>query len=199
MGSFDSNVTSLMVSEETRYPASFGKNCDLAGQPLLRAIPGLSHRRARRWWALIALAGGVGLAGCASRSPNPPAAGPSATTTTTTTTPLSPMQTANGGEFLSPSGNISCEVNYRRAGLTTAYCQTVTPPRSVTMKPSGTYTTCTGRQCLGNPGIETPTLPYGAVTGVGPYRCKSAPTGVTCTAGGRGFQISKSGVTPVSG
>jgi len=106
--------------------------------------------------------------------------------------------TPTGGEFLSPSGNISCEVDYHRAGLTQAYCQTVTPPRSVTMGATGRYTTCTGQQCIGNPGINTPTLAYGTATGVGPFLCESATTGVTCTAGGRGFQISASGITPVS-
>jgi len=108
------------------------------------------------------------------------------------------MQTATGGEFVSPSGNISCEVYYQHAGLTHAYCQTGTPPGSATMDPTGIYTTCTGEQCLGNPGEGTPTLAYGAATGVGPYRCSSATTGVTCTAGGKGFRISTAGVTPVS-
>ena len=110
------------------------------------------------------------------------------------------MQTANGGEFLSPSGNISCEVDYQRANITTqAFCQTVTPARSATMGPGGTYSTCTGTQCLGNPGLNTPTLAYGTVTGVGPYRCSSAATGITCTADGKGFRISSSGITSVSG
>jgi hypothetical protein len=107
------------------------------------------------------------------------------------------MQTAAGGEFLSPSGNISCEVDYHRAGLTQLYCQTITPPRSVTMGAAGKYTTCTGEQCLGNPGDATPTLAYGTATGVGPFRCESATTGVTCVADGRGFRISASGITPV--
>jgi hypothetical protein len=111
---------------------------------------------------------------------------------------LVPMQTAAGGEFLSPSGNISCEVDYHRAGLTQVYCQTVTPARSVTMGAAGRYKTCTGAQCLGNPGTGTPTLAYGAATGVGPFRCESAAAGVTCVAGGRGFRISASGMAPVS-
>jgi hypothetical protein len=64
---------------------------------------------------------------------------------------------------------------------------------------TGRYTTCAGQQCLGNPGTDTPTLGYGTATGVGPYRCESATTGVTCTADGRGFRISASGITPVSG
>ena len=111
---------------------------------------------------------------------------------------LVPMQTAAGGEFLSPSGNISCEVDFHRAGLTQVYCQTVSPARSVTMGVAGKYTTCTGEQCLGNPGTGTPALAYGRATGVGPFRCESAATGVTCLAGGRGFRISASGMTPVS-
>lgn len=52
----------------------------------------------------------------------------SAAPATTSSAALVPMQTATGGEFLSPSGNISCEVDHQRAGLTQAYCQTVTPP-----------------------------------------------------------------------
>jgi hypothetical protein len=133
------------------------------------------------------------------------ASAPAVTTTPTTAVPtaapsatLVPMQTAAGGEFLSPSGNISCEVDYHRAGLTQAYCQTGTPPRSATMGVTGKYTTCTGQQCLGNPGTGTPTLAYGTATGVGPFRCESAVTGVTCTADGKGFRISAAGVTAVS-
>jgi hypothetical protein len=79
-----------------------------------------------------------------------------------------------------------------------AYCQTVTPPRSVKMDVAGKYTTCSGQQCLGNPGTGTPTLAYGTATGVGPFRCVSAAAGVTCTADGRGFLISAAGITPVS-
>ena len=126
----------------------------------------------------------------ASLSAVPTAAGSSAA--------LVPMQTAAGGEFLSPSGNISCEVDYRRAGLTQVYCQTVTPPRSVTMGVAGKYKTCAGSQCLGNPGTGTPTLAYGTATGVGPFRCESAAAGVTCVAGGKGFRISAAGMVPVS-
>jgi hypothetical protein len=129
------------------------------------------------------------------------AASPAATSATAVPAPsatLVPMQTTSGGEFLSPTGNISCEVDYHRAGLTQAYCQTVTPARSVTMSAAGKYTTCSGEQCLGNPGTGTPTLAYGTATGAGPFRCESAATGVTCAADGRGFRISTSGITPVS-
>ncbi|MGH3166652.1 MAG: hypothetical protein ACRDN0_12270 [Trebonia sp.] len=109
-----------------------------------------------------------------------------------------PMQTASGGEFLSPSGNISCEVDYHHAGLTQVYCQTAAPARSVTMGVTGKYKTCTGQECSANAGDGTPTLAYGTATGVGPFLCESATTGVTCTTGGRGFQISSSGIAPVS-
>ena len=62
---------------------------------------------------------------------------------------------------------------------------------------AGRYTTCAGVTCLGNPGEKTPTLAYGTATGVGPFLCQSATTGVTCTTGGRGFRISDSGIASV--
>ena len=129
---------------------------------------------------------------------SPAATSVPAVTTTAPGFTFVPMQTAAGGEFLSPSGNISCEVDYDQDGLTKAYCQTATPARSVNMDASGRYTTCTGQQCLGNSGDGTPTLAYGTATGVGPFRCESAVTGVTCLANGRGFRISASGTVPVS-
>ena len=107
-----------------------------------------------------------------------------------------PMQTTTGGEFLSPLGGLECEID-DRGGLVVAYCQTTSPARSVTMNATGHYTICTGQQCLANAGDGTPTLFYGEETGVGPFRCESARTGVTCTADGRGFLISASGITPV--
>lgn len=111
---------------------------------------------------------------------------------------LVPMQTSSGGEFRSPSGNISCEINYERSGTTNAYCQTGSPARSVTMNSTGSYKTCTGEQCLGDAGEGTPTLAYGKATGVGPFRCESATTGITCTANGKGFSISDAGITSVT-
>lgn len=132
-----------------------------------------------------------------STSPAATAALPAAGASTPSSgTSLVPMQTAQGGEFVSPSGNIRCEVDYNRDGLTEAYCETGTPPQSVSMGVTGSYTTCTGVQCLSNPGIGTPTLAYGTATGVGPFVCESATTGVTCTANGKGFNISRSGITP---
>jgi hypothetical protein len=168
--------------------------------------------RTARTAGICALGVGAGLALAACSAATSPAGAPSpaasslvassvpATAAAPAATPSAtfvPMQTAAGGEFLSPTGNISCEVDYQRAGLTQAYCQTATPARSVTMTATGSYTTCTGQQCLGNSGTGTPTLAYGTATGAGPFRCESATTGVTCTVNGKGFQISTAGVTPV--
>ena len=162
--------------------------------------------RVTRIAGISALGLGVGLALSACGPGTSSAVGaPAVTTTRATVVPaasrsaaLVPMQTAAGGEFLSPSGNISCEVDYHRAGLTRAYCQTLKPARSVTMDANGSYKTCAGEQCLGNAGEGTPTLAYGTATGAGPFRCESAATGITCVADGKGFRISASGTAPVS-
>jgi hypothetical protein len=161
--------------------------------------------RVTRVAGISALGLGIGLAlPACSPGMSSAVSAPAVTTTPATTVPaasrsaaLVPMQTAAGGEFLSPSGNVSCEVDYQRAGLTQVYCQTASPPRSVTMGAAGKYTTCSGDQCLGNSGTGTPTLAYGTATGVGPFRCESAVTGVTCVANGKGFRISASGMAPV--
>lgn len=145
---------------------------------------------------------GPGSTGPASSPATPaaaPAASPQASSSATaaptiSTAPLVPMQTATGGEFLSPSGNISCEIDDNQTAKT-AYCETETPPQSVTMDTTGSYRTCSGDQCLSNAGEGTPTLAYGTSTGTGPFVCTSASTGITCTANGRGFQISTAGIT----
>lgn len=148
----------------------------------------------------LGLSAGLALSACGSGNSSAggtassAAAGPTAAPSAT----LVPMQSADGGEFLSPSGNISCEVDYYHAGLTQVYCQTAKPAQSVTMGLRGRYKTCTGLQCLANAGTGTPTLAYGTATGVGPFRCESATTGVTCLAHGRGFRISTSGIVHVS-
>jgi hypothetical protein len=111
-----------------------------------------------------------------------------------------PVPTSSVPDFFSPSMNIGCELDYGRTGVPDqAYCQTFTPPQSVTMATDGSFTPCTGDTCVGNPGIDTPTLAYGQASAVGPFLCVSAFSGVTCTVSGRGFQISRSGITPVGG
>jgi hypothetical protein len=112
-------------------------------------------------------------------------------------TPSPPAHTVHGDEFLSPSGNISCEIDNGYIGLHQVYCQTISPPESVVLSLTGTFKVCKGQRCLGNPGVNTPVLAYGRSTGSGPFRCLSTTAGVTCTSGTKGFQISRSGIKAV--
>lgn len=104
--------------------------------------------------------------------------------------------------FQSPSGNISCEIDYKRDARIPdgTYCMSIDPPQNVSMNSSGVLVSvCTeGASCLSNPPQGQPTLPYNHTTGLGPFTCSSEFSGVTCTVGsGRGFAISKSGITPI--
>ncbi|WP_231974754.1 hypothetical protein [Mycobacterium sp. E1747] len=101
--------------------------------------------------------------------------------------------------FLSPTRNISCEIDYQRRGIPdSTFCFTIAPPQSVTMDPAGVLSRCTGESCLANPPEGTPTLAYGQAKGTGPFTCRSETDGVTCTVvSGRGFTISNSGITAV--
>jgi hypothetical protein len=102
---------------------------------------------------------------------------------------FAPLATADTYAFLSPTRNISCEME------DIVYCQTFSPPQSVHMSADGTLTRCSGEGCEGNPGIGTPTLAYGQSANHGPFTCVSQTDGVTCTvASGRGFTISNSGI-----
>lgn len=111
-----------------------------------------------------------------------------------------PVCSATWCAFLAPSHNLGCEIDYHRGnGMNDeTYCQTDSPPQSVRMSTDGSFKSCTGDSCLGNAGQGTPTLAYGQTAGVGPFNCRSEPSGVTCTVtGGRGFTISTAGITPV--
>lgn len=101
--------------------------------------------------------------------------------------------------FLSPSRNISCEMDYHRNGIPDeTYCQSNSPPQSVRLSTDGTFKSCSGESCLGNPGEGTPALPYGQTASMGPFSCRSEESGVTCkVTSGRGFTISNAGVVPV--
>lgn len=96
--------------------------------------------------------------------------------------------------FLSPSHNISCEIDSGSAVGTQAFCETFQPARSVTMSRSGTLKTCSGQNCLGDPPENAKTLAYGKSVHLGPFACVSQESGVRCTVRGRGFLISRSGV-----
>lgn len=101
--------------------------------------------------------------------------------------------------FLSPSRNISCEIDYQRPGIPDeTFCFTISPPASVRMDTGGALSRCAGESCLANPADGTPILSYGQTMGAGPFSCRSGAAGVTCTVvSGRGFTISSSGITPV--
>ena len=164
-----------------------------------------------------AVAGAALLAGCSSTST--PSASPTSSTrraststseppTTTsstapntdaTTSTLLP-QTATSTEFVSPSGNIGCEIDseFGAQMLTQTLCLTESPPASVVLRADGTLTECSGQACLSNAGLGTPTLHYGVSIGLGPFTCLSTESGIRCTLGnGNGFVIARSGVTPL--
>ncbi|MEU0498752.1 hypothetical protein [Mycobacterium sp. NPDC006124] len=101
--------------------------------------------------------------------------------------------------FYSPSHRIDCEIDTGgRTGPDSVYCKTLEPARSASMDDHGTVTTCSGQSCVGDAAEGTPTLAYGQSVSLGPFRCSSARTGVTCTAArGRGFVISTGGIANV--
>jgi len=70
------------------------------------------------------------------------------------------------------------------------YCQTVYPAQSVELKTTGAAKLCVGMNCLGNPGIETPTFPVGDNVVLGATTCALRSTYVRCTMGPHGFVLS---------
>lgn len=116
--------------------------------------------------------------------------------------PLIPTAQADPGVqfFHSPSGNISCEIDYRRGqdNPDSAYCVSADPPQHVSMNPDGVLEVCKGVSCMSNGPTDAFTLNYGRTTGLGPFTCLSEVSGMICTVdSGKGFTISRSGITPV--
>jgi hypothetical protein len=108
---------------------------------------------------------------------------------------FAPQAAADSNTFLSPSRNISCELDTKQSVPDVAYCQSNSPQQSVHLAADGTVTICNGEGCVGNPGIGTRTLAYGESASAGPFSCVSETGGVTCTvASGHGFTISNSGI-----
>jgi hypothetical protein len=104
----------------------------------------------------------------------------------------------SGVEFFSPSRNINCQMDYGPPYTDKqVYCQSVSPPQSVTLSTVGTFETCIGTRCLGNPATNSITLGYGNDIVLGPFRCLSGTNGMTCTASGSGFRIARDGIVPV--
>ena len=115
--------------------------------------------------------------------------------------PCTWCDTPNVQFFASPSGNISCQIDYRRGSSPdSAYCVSFTPPQNVSMNAQGVLSICSGGDsCLSNPPGGEPTLEYGQSKGIGPFVCLSETSGMTCTvaSSGRGFTVSSSGIAPV--
>jgi hypothetical protein len=115
-----------------------------------------------------------------------------------TATVAAPVSSATAdGAFLSPTRNLACEIAQNPSSQ--VRCVSFAPPLLVTMTTDGTLTRCTGSSCeLGNPASDTPVLAYGAAVGNPEFLCLSTTVGITCTVPeGRGFTISRSGVTTV--
>ena len=105
--------------------------------------------------------------------------------------------------FVSPSGNIACQLTEAAAPGTQgsaamAYCQTNSPPQSVTLDKYGEPTLggCIADSCTSQAGQGYPTLAYGQTARHSVFTCVSEEAGVTCTAQGNGgFTIARSGIT----
>jgi hypothetical protein len=105
------------------------------------------------------------------------------------------IRTKHGGEYLSPSRNISCELDWQVRGLQpTAYCQTMVPPRSVSLSAAGVVKKCAGTSCVGNPAENARPLPYMTSAAAGPFLCASRIDGFACSAAGTAFLIAKAGI-----
>jgi hypothetical protein len=98
--------------------------------------------------------------------------------------------------FHSPTGNIECEVAANDTRGTYAYCQTFQPVESVKLNAAGHSKACTGGSCVGDGPENAFTLHYGDAVRVGPFRCTSRTSGMTCRVVGKGhgFVISRSGI-----
>lgn len=102
----------------------------------------------------------------------------------------------HGGEFVSPTRNVSCEIDWHRVGLPPRVdCQTLAPPRSVRLSASGAVAVCTGARCVGNPAENAEVLPYLTSLRVGPFLCASRLDGVACSARTSAFLIARAGIT----
>jgi hypothetical protein len=109
-----------------------------------------------------------------------------------------------GCNFLSPSGNIGCQLDAAapHGSAALAYCGTSSPPQSVVMDEHGfaSFYPCDGVSCMTMTGLppDAPTLAYGQTARQGPFTCVSDTSGLTCTVpSGRGITISRSGITAV--
>jgi hypothetical protein len=141
---------------------------------------------------LVSMAAGlIAVAGCLSGIPRAAA----------DDLPCVPRSPCN---FLTPSGNIGCQLSEGAAPGTQgsaalAYCGSISPPQSVVMDEYGSPTLCAADGCMVDTGPGTPTLAYGQTARQGPFTCLSEASGVTCRApSGNGFTLSRSDITAVA-
>ena len=109
-----------------------------------------------------------------------------------TLTVASPALAKEAKFFLSPSGNISCQMSYGGVRGANAFCQSQQKPRSVTLSKQGTLEVCHGTKCLGDPPEDAFVLGYGKSVEVGNFKCTSKKTGMRCSVSpsGHGFELS---------
>jgi len=116
--------------------------------------------------------------------------------------PYSGADNAHVQFFRSPTGNIQCEINFGRAGAESlpdgVYCMSQQPLQSVQIRADGSLTdVCTGPTCGSDGPTDQGVLAYGQSATLGPFTCLSEESGMTCTANGRGFEISTAGIFAV--
>jgi hypothetical protein len=118
-------------------------------------------------------------------------------------TQVKPADRVQQDYFVTPSGNIDCQMGDHGGTAAGIFCQSGKPPRSVGLRLNGRLQICRGARCVGNPGEgDVPpirTLAYGKQSTVGRFRCRSQRIGVTCVVirTGKGFLLNRSGVTRV--
>jgi hypothetical protein len=106
--------------------------------------------------------------------------------------------------FLSPDRKVWCRI-FRDTSEDEAWCVTMNPEHSGTVKRNGDVAICSGPgpgDCTQNWDKRAPVLRYGQQSELYGYRCMSERKGITCTviAGAgksKGFLINSSGVTRV--
>lgn len=106
-------------------------------------------------------------------------------------------------EFIrTPDGNISCEMDFQRAGLPDGVsCSSRKPPQSLFMDINGVLKDlCSNQEACVSDGPENAVvLAYGQNQRLGPFNCLSEGTGMHCTVPSEhGFVINGAGIDPVN-
>jgi hypothetical protein len=96
-------------------------------------------------------------------------------------------------EFYFGTAGLNCELDSAQAPAsqypTLAYCQSVTPVQSASLKPTGAATLCQGQGCIGNPGLGSPIFPTHSTVILGTAKCLLDREQVRCTRGAHGFVL----------